>query len=354
MTTPGRAGDHDPEVHVAVRGRTGFLTLNRPAAINSLTIGMIDLIQDALTAWVDDPNVAQVVLHGAGERGLCAGADLRAMRASALAADGSGQEFFRREYRLNATIARYPKPYLAVMDGITMGGGIGLSAHGSVRVVTERSRLAMPEVTIGLVPDVGGTWLLSHAPGQTGTYLGLTAEAVGPGDAIAMGLADHMVDSARLAELLDRITDEPSDAVLRDFADEAPEAPLVARRSWIDASFAGDDVDAILAALDGTGLPEAQTAAATIRTKSPTAVAVTLASLRIARHLDSLEEALEQEFRVCCACLEHPDLAEGIRALIVDKDGSPQWSPNRSDAVDQATVTSFLTNTGDGSLGLVP
>ena len=344
---------HDADVVVGVRGRAGVITLNRPRAINALDTGMVAAIDAALESWADDPSVDHVVLRGAGDRGLCAGADLRAMRASALARDGSGPAFFRSEYRLNARIARYPKPYVAVMDGITMGGGIGLSAHGSVRVVTERSRLAMPEVTIGLVPDVGGTWLLSHAPGETGTYLALTAESIGPGDAIAMGLADHLVGSDRLPELLERLYDEPAESVVEEMAQAPTESPLVSRRAWIDPCFAGDDVAAVLAALDAANRPEAAQAAATIRGKSPTALAVTLASLRGARRMRSLEEALEQEFRVCCACLEHPDLAEGIRALIVDKDGHPQWSPNGIDQVGPEVVGEFLANRACGSVGLI-
>lgn len=342
----------EPEVVTSVVGQVGFLTLNRPAAINSLTAGMITTLDETLAAWADDPAVAVVVLHGAGDRGLCAGADLRTMRANALAADGTGPEFFRAEYRLNARIARYPKPYVAIMDGVTMGGGIGLSAHGSVRVVTERSRLAMPEVTIGLVPDVGGTWLLSRAPGETGTYLALTAESAGPGDAIAMGLADYCVDSERLPGFLDRLRHETPDDVLRDLSVAPPPAPLMQMREWIDPCFAGDEVASILAALDADGRPAAIAAAATMRSKSPTSLAVTLMSLRRARRLGSLEEVLEQEFRVCCSCLEHPDLAEGIRALIVDKDKNPRWTPDRLDEVDERDVAAYFDDSGHGSLEL--
>lgn len=342
----------DSEVTTAVRGRAGVITLNRPGSINSLTIGMVRTIAAALTGWRDDPAVAVVVLVGAGDRGLCAGADLRSMRSSALSGDDSGPEFFRAEYRLNAQIAGYPKPYVAVMDGVTMGGGVGLSAHGSVRVVTERSRVAMPEVTIGLVPDVGGTWLLSRAPGELGTYLALTGRTVGAADAIALGLADHLVSTDRLPSVLERLEREPPDVVLATTATDPEAPPLLDDRAWIDACFGHDDVPAILAALEATGLPQARAAAAEMRAKSPTALAVTLMSLRRARALGSLDEALEQEFRISCACLAHPDLAEGIRALIVDKDRDPRWSPSSLDQLDAGRLSAFFSDTGHGALGL--
>lgn len=338
------------DVDFAIRGMVGEITLNRPASINALTTDIVQSVDATLATWAHDPDITQVILSGAGDRGLCAGADLRAMRDSARSADGSGPEFFRCEYRLNARIATYPKPYVAVMDGITMGGGIGLSAHGSVRVVTERSRLAMPEVRIGLVPDVGGTWLLAAAPGETGTFVALTAHTVGPGDAIAMGLADRRVDSGRVPELLERMRDEPAGRVVADIAVTPGDAPVQAMRSWIDECFAADSVPDILDALETSTEPEAAQAAHTMRAMSPMALAVTLESLRRVRTLTSLEEALEQEFRVSCACLAHQDLNEGIRALIVDKDNNPHWSPADISHVDSDAVRAFFRDTPHGSL----
>ncbi|MFJ2766526.1 enoyl-CoA hydratase/isomerase family protein [Streptomyces sp. NPDC087300] len=328
-------------------GRAGHIVLNRPRAINALNHEMVGLVDEALTAWERDDSVTTVVLTGAGERGLCAGGDIRSIhddvRAGGSAASAA---FWHDEYRLNARIARYPKPYVAVMDGIVMGGGVGVSAHGDVRIVTERSRVAMPETGIGFVPDVGGTYLLTRTPGELGTHLALTGSAVGAGDALLCGLADHYVPSERLGEFTAALADTaPADAV-RQFATAAPEGELAAHREWIDPCYAADSVEEIVDRLHAFGDRHAKEAAETILAKSPTSLKVTLAALRKARELPSLEAVLAQEYRVSCAALASPDLPEGIRAQVVDKDRSPRWSPAELSQVTEADVARFFEEPG--------
>ncbi|MET9701210.1 enoyl-CoA hydratase/isomerase family protein [Streptomyces sp. NPDC006529] len=330
--------DEADTVLVTTEGRTGRITLNRPGALNSLTRPMVLRIAEALTAWEHDPDIAQVLLAGAGERGLCAGGDIRAIHADARAGGTASADFWRDEYRLNARIARYPKPYVALMDGIVMGGGVGVSAHGSVRIVTERSRVAMPETGIGFVPDVGGTHLLARAPGELGTHLALTGAAVGAADALLCGLADHFVPADRLADLAADLATAPVSDVLPRYAGGAPEGELAGQREWIDHCYAADTAEAIVERLSRHGDQAAKQSAETILSKSPTAVKVALAAVRRARALGSLERVLAQEFRVSCAALSWPDLVEGIRAQVIDKDRTPRWFPADLAGVSGADV----------------
>ncbi|MER5866007.1 enoyl-CoA hydratase/isomerase family protein [Kitasatospora sp. NPDC002040] len=333
-------------------GRVGRITLDRPRALNALTHGMLLAIERQLTAWAGDDGVGAVLLTGAGERGLCAGADIRALHDDAKLGGAGARAFFRDEYRLNHLISRYPKPYVAVMDGITMGGGVGLSAHGSVRVVTERSAVAMPETRIGLMPDVGGSHLLAHAPGELGTHLALTAAAMGPGDALLCGFADHFVPAAALADFTASLRDTaPAEALAR-YAAEAPAAALAAQREWIDACYAADTVEEVLERLDAAGIAEAKEAAEQIRAKSPTSLKVTLAALRRARAHRTLAETLDQEFRISCTALASADLVEGIRAQVVDKDRNPHWSPATLAGVTDHQVTRYFADLGPDELGL--
>ncbi|MFF9641947.1 enoyl-CoA hydratase/isomerase family protein [Kitasatospora aureofaciens] len=334
-------------------GGLGRIVLNRPRALNSLTHGMITTIRAALDEWIADDRVRAVVLTGAGERGLCAGADLRAMHDEVRAGGAGTRAFFRDEYRLNALIARYPKPFVALMDGITMGGGIGLSAHSAVRIVTERSTIAMPETRIGLVPDVGGSRLLAHAPGELGTHLGLTSASMGPGDALLCGFADHFVPSERVPELLDALARSSDPAATVDaHAEPAPPAELDGQRDWIDACYAADTVEEIVERLLNSGVPEAKESAELVLGNSPTAVKVTLAALRRARALTTLEAVLDQEYRISCAALDGRDLIEGIRAQVIDKDRSPQWSPRTLSDVTEADVARFFAPREGDELGL--
>ncbi|MFF9032664.1 enoyl-CoA hydratase/isomerase family protein [Streptomyces iakyrus] len=348
------SGAEEPEpVLFHTSGRAAHITLNRPRALNALTHTMVRGIDDALTQWERDTAVETVVITGAGERGLCAGGDIRAIHDDARDGDGSASAaFWRDEYRLNARIARYPKPYVAVMDGIVMGGGVGVSAHGSVRVVTERSRVAMPETGIGFVPDVGGTRLLAQAPGELGTHLALTGAQIGAADALLCGLADHYVPAAVLPEFLGALAVLPVEEALDGHVRTPPQGVLAARRDWIDDCYAADTVEEIVRRLLAHGDPAAKEAAETLLAKSPTALKVTLASLRRARTLGSLESVLNQEYRVSCAALDMPDLVEGIRAQVVDKDRRPRWEPKTLDEVTESDVERFFTPLGERELGL--
>lgn len=340
----------DDTVLFHVEGRTAVVTLNRPKALNALTHPMVLRIDQALGAWEEDPAVRQVLIRGAGERGLCAGGDIRTIHDDAKAGNTASAEFWRDEYRLNARIARYPKPYVAFMDGIVMGGGVGVSAHGGVRVVTERSRVAMPETGIGFVPDVGGTWLLGRAPGRLGTHLALTGAAVGAADALLCGLADHFVPAGRLPELTAALAGAPAHEVLPRYAATPPPGELAGRRPWIDHCYAAGTVEEIVERLLADGDPAAKEAAETILAKSPTALKVTLAALRRAAALGSLEEVLVQEFRVSCNALASPDLVEGIRAQVVDKDRDPRWSPPALADVTDAEVEGHFAPLAGGDL----
>ncbi|MER7185856.1 3-hydroxyisobutyryl-CoA hydrolase, partial [Streptomyces hyaluromycini] len=273
------------------------------------------------------------------------------------ARDGDGSAaaaFWRDEYRLNARIARYPKPYVAVMDGIVMGGGVGVSAHGSVRIATERSRIAMPETGIGFVPDVGGTYLLGRAPGELGTHLALTGAQIGAADAMLCGLADHYMPSGSLrAFVADLATLAVPEALARQVR-QAPDGELAGHRAWIDACYPADTVEEIVQRLLAHGDPAAKETADTLLAKSPTALKVTLEALRRARRLGSLERVLDQEYRVSCATLATPDLVEGIRAQVVDKDRAPHWSPGTLAEVAAADVDRFFAPLGERELGLAP
>ncbi|GAA4958835.1 enoyl-CoA hydratase/isomerase family protein [Actinoplanes utahensis] len=327
-----------PTVIADVTGRLGCLTLNRPAAINALTTEMVAILHRTLDAWATAPEIRAVLISGAGERGLCAGGDLRSMHADAVSGGTGTLDFFATEYRLNAAIAAYPKPVVAFMDGLVMGGGIGVSAHASIRVVTERSRLAMPEVGIGLHPDVGGSWLLSHAPGQLGTHLALTGATIGAADAITAGLADHHVPADRLPALRDALRDGDPAAAVAAAATPPPPGDLDGARPWIDSCYAADTVAEIVDRLAAHPSPAAQAAAKEIGTKSPTSLVVTLRSLRTAAGLPGMREALDQEYRLSAALLRLPDLAEGIRAQIIDKDRRPRWNPATLAEVSPAVV----------------
>jgi enoyl-CoA hydratase len=344
------------EVLIRREGRAGRITMNRPQALNALTLGMVHQIWEALQAWRTDRAVELVVLDGAGERGLCAGGDVRALYDSREEGSKLARTFWRDEYRLNALIGRYPKPFVAIQDGIVMGGGIGLSAHARDRIVTERSRLAMPETGIGLIPDVGGTWLLADAPGAAGVYLGLTGETMRAADAIHTHFADVMIPSTKIGQLVARLVDAKggsvSAAIRALSVDEGP-APLAERRADIDRVFAGDSVEEMLAALGAMPGEWAQKTAAALAQKSPKSLKLTLAAIRNAQALGSLEAALNVEFRLCVRLFEDGEFTEGVRALLVDKDRAPKWSPARLEDVSADTVAAYLAPLAAGEeLGL--
>lgn len=336
----------EPEVLVREQGSLGRITLNRPKALNSLTLGMVRAMTEAIEQWRTAEHITVVLIDGAGERGLCAGGDVRALHDAAKAGDESlPAAFWTEEYRLNSALSRYPKPVVGIMDGICMGGGVGITAHGSHRVVTERSKVGMPEVGIGFIPDVGGTYLLSRAPGELGTHLALTGAPVGGADAVLCGMADHYVPSANLPELVDALSSGAVDEVLRKYAEPAPEAPLAAEREWIDAAYSADTVEEVLRRLRERPEDAARQAAETIEQKSPTSLKVTLKALRSG--YSSLEEALAQEYRLAMACVRIGDFVEGVRATLVDKDRNPRWSPATLSEVDDARVAEFFAPTAD-------
>jgi enoyl-CoA hydratase len=332
------------------RGHLGIVTLNRPKAVNALTLGMVTAILEQLTAWADDDAVATVLVQGAGDRGLCAGGDIVAIYRDMVEGTGQAPEFWTIEYRLNALISRYPKPYVAFMDGLVLGGGVGISAHGSVRIVTERTRTGMPETTIGFVPDVGGTLLLSRSPGESGTHAALTGAHLSGADALFLGLADHFVPSGSLPALAEALESATPDAAVGRFVQESPASALAEQREWIDAAYAADNAEEIVRRLRAAGGAAAE-AAASIEAKSPTAVKLTLASLRRVRGL-SLPEALAQEYRVGLRCLEGPDFREGIRAQVVDKDRNPHWKPASLAEVTAADVERYFAPLGERELKL--
>ncbi|MGH3722690.1 MAG: enoyl-CoA hydratase/isomerase family protein [Mycobacterium sp.] len=335
------------QIESQVKNGVGLLTLNRPKAINSLTYDMITAMTAVLSEWEADDAVRAVVLSGSGERGLCAGGDVVAVHDSAKVDGVLARRFFRDEYVLNAQIARFPKPYVAVMDGIVMGGGVGVGGHANIRVVTDTSKVAMPEVGIGFIPDVGGTYLLSRAPGQLGLHAGLTGAPFSGADAIALGFADYYVPHDRLEKFVKAIVDSDIATALAVHSTAVPVSDLLGQSSWIDECYAGDTVADIVAALQAQGGERARAAADQILTRSPIALSVTLAAVRRARDLPSLEAVLTQEYRVSSQSVRSHDLVEGIRAQLVDKDRNPQWEPKTLAAVTEADVDAFFQPVSD-------
>jgi enoyl-CoA hydratase len=308
---------------------------------------MVLAIHDALKRWEQDPEIAVVILDGTGDRALCAGGDVRAIYDSASEGSGFARKFWADEYRLNAYIGRYPKPYVAFMDGIVMGGGIGLSGHGSHRIVTERSQLAMPETGIGLIPDVGGTWLLAHAPGETGIYLGLTGERMRGAGTMYARFADTFVPSSRLADLAKALSEIQNssevDSVIARFSEAPPPSDLASHAREIDATFCFDSVEKIRDALASMNTEWSRKTLEELDRRSPLALKLTLAAIRNARTLPSLEAALNVEYRLTVRLLEHGEFLEGVRALLVDKDKAPKWNPPRLADVTDEMVAQFLS-----------
>jgi enoyl-CoA hydratase len=335
------------EVLTRIDNGVGLITLNRPKAINSLNQTMVDALSAVLTRWADDAAVRAVVLSGAGERGLCAGGDIVAVYHSARKDGVEVRKFWRDEYLLNGQIGRFAKPYVSLMDGIVMGGGVGVSAHGSVRVVTETSKVAMPEVGIGFVPDVGGAFLLARAPGALGLYAALTGAPFSGFDAIAMGFADHYVPHSDLEAFTAAIVSDGVDSAVAAHAVEPPPSELAAQRDWIDECFAGDTVADIVAALRGHDAGPANDAADLVASRSPISVSVALQAVRRAAKLETLEDVLIQDYRVSSATARSHDLVEGIRAQVIDKDRNPKWSPASLAAVTAADVAAYFAPVDD-------
>lgn len=344
--TEAVTGESD-EVLTQVDGGVGLITLNRPKAINSLNQTMVDLLSTVLIRWEGDDEVRAVVVSGAGERGLCAGGDVVAVYHSARKDGVEARRFWRAEYLMNGQIGRFSKPYVALMDGIVMGGGVGVSAQGDVRVVTDTSKVAMPEVGIGFIPDVGGVYLLSRAPGALGLHAALTGASFSGADAIAMGFADHYVPHADLDAFRAAITSDGVASALAHYTVDPPPSELAAQRDWIDECYTGDTVAEIVAELRDHGSQPANDAAELIATRSPIALSVTLEAVRRAATMETLEDVLLQDYRVSSASLRSHDLVEGIRAQLIDKDRKPKWSPSALAEITKADVAAYFEPVDD-------
>lgn len=343
------------DVQLETRGPIGLVTLDRPRALNALDLGMIRAIHPQLEAWVRTPEVKAVVIRGAGGKAFCAGGDVRAVALSMGKPVPAGEQplasvYFREEYALNQRIHEYPKPFIALVDGISMGGGLGLSIHGSHRVVTERLVFSMPETAIGLFPDVGGGWFLPRFPGEVGTYLALTGARGTAADAMWCGYGTHHVEHSRLDALQEALTAADwnigalhavATQVLASFSSDAGSAPLRAHQEAIDRCFAADRVEDILAALAAEGTEWAESTRATLARMSPTSLKVTLRQLRRCRSLP-YEQVVPIEYRLSQSLTAHPDFREGIRAVLVDKDQRPRWQPpTLAEVSDEAIEACF-------------
>ena len=357
MTATAAAALIEGDLIARREGAVGVIRLNRPKAINAVTLEMFRDVDRALDAFEADPAVAVILLEGAGERGLSAGGDIRALWESSKVKGDLGKILWREEYILNARIKKFPKPYVSFMDGIVMGGGVGLSAHSSHRVATDKTKLAMPEVGLGFFPDVGGTWLLSHSPGEIGTYFGLTGQTMNGPDAIHAGFADAVVPSGKLADLREAltkvrpgITSAEVKALIAGFATGETAGPVAAMQDKIDVWFAYDRMEDIFAALQRDGSELALSTLKTLSEKSPRGMVVTLKLLRLARTSRSLEECLVREYRAALEVFASDDFREGVRAAVIDKDRSPKWSPPRIEDVTPEMVAPYFAEIGANEL----
>ena len=331
----------EAEILTRVEGSVGRLTLNRPRALHALNLSMCETMTAALLAWRSDPAVSSILIDHAGERGFCAGGDIRMIAESGAGDAVAARAFFHAEYRLNHLMFAYPKPIVAIVDGIVMGGGVGISEPAAVRVATERTTYAMPETGIGLFPDVGGGWFLPRLPGETGTWLALTGARLKAADTVALGIHTHFVPSDRIDALKSDIVARGPDAVMG-YATGAGPAPLDDHRARIDALFAHDTVEAILEALEGDGSSWSTGQLDILRTKSPQALKVTLRQLRTGRAMQDFADVMAMEYRLCGRVVRTHDFQEGVRAVIVDKDNTPRWSPSVLETVSNADLDALF------------
>ncbi len=342
----------------ASRG-VGTIHLNRPRALNALTLEMCAAIQRQLGIWAADNTIRLVVVTGEGERAFCAGGDVRWVYECAQRDPVSALRFFAAEYAMDWTIARYPKPYVSLIDGIAMGGGLGLSVNGRFRVVTENVLAAMPETGIGLIPDVGATTFLNSCPGHTGLYLGLTGTRLDAADALYTGLATHFVPHTRLDELVEAFAsmdpgeDVPTsvEATLQQFAETPGSSALASQQEEIDRIFEADTVEDILSRLDAATTPFSAAAAKALRQRSPTSLKITVRQLRGYPDL-TVDQSLVLEYRVISHILERHDFFEGVRAVVIDKTGEPRWKPETLDVVREADVEAHFMPLADAELVL--
>jgi enoyl-CoA hydratase/carnithine racemase len=331
----------DDTVIASRDGRVGRILLNRPRALNALDLDMIRVFTAALVEWRDDPHVHAVLIQGAGDRAFCAGGDIRALRDAQVSGNRPAADaFFREEYDLNLLIASYPKPYISLIDGICMGGGIGVSVHAPYRIATEHAMFAMPETAIGFFPDIGATFFLPRLPGRLGAYLGLTGLRTTGADAVHAGFATHYVTRAHLPALSAALA-EIGPAAMARFAEPLPPFSLADHLPAIDACFSAPTVPEIVARLEAGGGAWTGPALAALRSVSPTALAFTLEALRRGADM-TLPQALEAEFNLTRTTMAYPDFAEGVRAMVVDKDRKPKWQPASIEDVDPALIAAMF------------
>lgn len=339
------------------KGALAVVTLRRPKALNALTLAMIEAFDQRLRAWAANPSVRAVLVKGEGERAFCAGGDVRAIYEAGKRGDPLTADFFHGEYSLNRRIHVFPKPYIALIDGITMGGGVGISVHGSHRVATENTMFAMPETGIGLFPDVGMTYVLPRLPGEIGLYLGLTGQRLKAPDCLYTGIATHFMQSSRLRELEATLASvDFSDApvavvgrVLAELSSEAGVPTLAEQRAAIDRCFAKESVEAVLEALAGEDTEWATATLEHLKTRSPTSLKVTFRAVREGRAL-SFDRCMIVEYRLSQACMAGHDFYEGVRAVVLDKDNRPNWRPASLEAVTGAVVERHFEPLGERDL----
>jgi len=335
-------------------GSLGHVLLNRPQALNALTLEMCHALEARLKAWADESGVAGIAIAGAGGRAFCAGGDIRRLADAAARGDDYPYRFWADEYRLNALIKHYRKPYVALIDGIVMGGGVGLSVHGRFRVASEHALFAMPETGIGFFPDVGGSYFLPRCPGRIGLYLGLTGARLKAADMIYAGIATHFVRRERLAALEAALTDAPGDmaAVLARFAEEPGPAPLAQQRAEIDKLFAGARIETVLEAVAAGHSDFARRTAEALATKSPMALTLAFRQIEAGATL-GFDDCMRMEWRMASHAPRHlADFQEGVRAVIIDKDNKPEWSPRRLTDIDPAAIDAFFAPSPRGELVL--
>ncbi|MBL4874647.1 MAG: enoyl-CoA hydratase/isomerase family protein, partial [Rhodobacteraceae bacterium] len=339
------------DINIRIEGKIGRITLNRPEALNALTYAMVLKIEDTLDAWINDDRVALILIDAIGDKAFCSGGDIQQMYDTAAAGDFEyGRKFWRDEYRMNAKLANFPKPYIALMQGFTMGGGVGVSCHGSHRVVCENSQIAMPECGIGLVPDVGGSMLLSQAPGRLGEYLGATGTRMKAGDAIYCGFADYYIPRADWAELTARLIKTGDYAQVDAMAQTPPVSTLEAQQTQIDMMFGGETVSDILNGFDDS--PWCTAAAEALGRGCPLSVASSIALVHRVRGYTSIASVLKQEYRFTYRSASNGDFVEGIRAAIIDKDRNPKWKIPTLRDVRDVDVTNMLMPLGENDLNL--
>jgi len=339
------------EILFEVRGKAGFVTLNRPKALNALTHDKVKALASQLEIWAQDPDIRHVVIRGAGGKAFCAGGDIRSIYDARLSGEVEGlKTFFRDEYTLNAYIKAYPKPYIALIDGIVMGGGVGVSVHGSHRVGTENTLFSMPETGIGFFPDVGGTFFLPRMPGSIGIYCALSAGRLRQADALASGVLTHAIAQESLSELQSALeTADDVDATLERFRVSPETGPVESNGALIDHAFSASSVDEVLERLDVSSDAFATKSADAIRGKSPTSVLIAFEQMKRGASLN-FNECMKLEYRIASRILHGVDFFEGIRAVVVDKDQSPKWTPSDFIQVDRAELASYFEEPSDGDL----